>query len=537
MPRCFKSEGDSHPMKRLARRVVCVLGATVVVLGCGPDLPERTPVAAESKGDPQLQPTEPPSGQTVPDNSGSDGKRGNDDGQTQVEDDPKERLPQGQDKRDRRTAPRADDLAQDPRSQEIREGLRRGLVSLESPGRFAPQGLVSREHFAAMIYSILDVFGVDPKAIQPTAAFDDVAPSRWSSRAIGVLDRLGVMGAIAPGTFAPEDKLTRAQAAVAVWALVKHGLHLRSGLPAQAPDVPEIVPRRSYVDLDGHWAEDRIVALSGFCRAEQGGEVPGRRFGADRASTRSHATGVLVRAMVCFETGQLPEWAKGRPDPSKAPVPDEEVLALCEPATLARREELLNVLADLPLGERDVDPAALGRSHEACVLGLLPGALATNLRTGVPASILVSQAVQETGWCRSKLALEGVNFHGQKAKFDQSYFRYWNGASIEIESSESPSGGGSKVRSSFMRFSHPDFSFYSVPERFLIPGLPYRSCMGRRHDAVAFIRCIGPSWAVHRDYANLVLEHRSQFRASSRPNLRLAQCDLKPEEWAVDGGF
>ena len=431
---------------------------------------------------------------------------------------------------------RFDDIAGDPREREIIEGVRRGIIEGNGDGRFVPQGTVTRELYAAMIYSVLDVFGVDVAAVSPAGRSSDVEPTRWSARAIGVLNQLGIMGEVSLGRFDPAGPLTRAQAAVAVFGLVQHGLHLRQ--PSQsAPAIPEIVPRRSYTDLGSHWAAQRIVSVSGFCRADQGGDVGGPAFGPDRLSTRSHAIGVLVRALVCFETGRMPDWAKPLPEAPAEPVTDQQVLGLCETTDPSRRRALLHDLGNLPYGERPYDLAAWGRSHEACVLGLLPAALYSNLRTGVPASILIGQAIQETGWCRSLLARTGLNFHGQKAKFDRSYFRYWDGRTIQIDSSESPTGGGQVQRSTFMRFAHPDFGFYAVPERFLVPGLPYRSCMSRRADPVAFIQCVGQYWAVHRDYAAHVLDHRATFRAPSRPNLRLPLCDLKPDEWAVDSGF
>lgn len=430
-----------------------------------------------------------------------------------------------------------DDLAGDPRETEIREGVRRGIVEATDATRFVPHGVVTREQFAAMLFSVLDVFGVDVGAEPtPSGPFSDVQPGRWSYRAIGVLDRLGIMGAVAEGRFEPSAALTRAQAGVAVWALVRHGLYLRHAGQG-SPEIPAVVARRDYDDLANHWAQARLVELSGFCRAEQGGDISGRWFGPDRASTRSHATGVLVRALICFETGRMPPWARPLPEGGDDPATDAEVLDLCETSDPQARAQLLEALSRLPFGERSVEPATWGKSTEACVLGLLPGALYANLKTGVPASILVGQAIQETGWCRSKLAQQGLNYHGQKAKFEQSYFRYWDGATIVIDSSESPTGGGKIVRSTFMRFSHPDYSFYSVPERFLVPGLPYRACMAKRADAVAFIRCVGQSWAVHREYTELVLEHRANFRSSLRPKLRLATCDLKPDEWLVDSGF
>lgn len=434
------------------------------------------------------------------------------------------------------------DLAADPRRLEIGEAFRRGIVTGRTPTLFEPDASLAREELAAIIYNALEDFQIALPREQSSQAqsFQDVDPQRWSARAIETLASLGIMGGTSKGVFEPEQSVTRAQVVVAVWGAVQRA---RSRVSDQSP-LPVVVARRSYADTSGHWAEARIAEMSGFCHADEGTETDADSFRPNRLSSRSHATGVIIRALDCFETGKLPVWVTPglpssptvTPSPS-GPTPTDDVLRLCESSVVAERQSALESLRRLNFGARTLNFAAMPKSHERCVLELLPGALYTNLKTGVPASILMGQAIQETGWCASELSLRGRNFHGQKAKFDVSNFTYWKGATIDIFSSESPTGGGRVVKSRFMAFSHPDHSFYSVAERLKIPGLPYQSCMARRSDTVGFIRCVGKSWAVHADYADLVLEHRAQFRAPSRPALRLGTCDLKVSEWALAPAF
>ena len=165
-------------------------------------------------------------------------------------------------------------------------------------------------------------------------------------------------------------------------------------------------------------------------------------------------------------------------------------------------------MSQLALGSNPATISDLAASQEDCVLGVLPAALYTDLKTGIPAPVLVGQAIQETGWCKSELAAKANNLHGQKATFDPKHFTYWQGESYSHLSSEDPDGKGKNVmRSSFMKFSHFEYSFYSAAERFLMAGSPYAHCLPDKAQDLAFLRCIGKVWAVDRNYADSVSAH------------------------------
>lgn len=424
-------------------------------------------------------------------------------------------------------APSFTDLSGDVRAREIEEAARLGFVHGFPDGSFKPLETITREQMAAVLFNALSAFGLSPTpAPRQVSGFPDVPTSRWSYRAIDTLHQLGVVSGLPGGRFEPASPVTRAQVAVMVHGLLKSA---RSRL-GKTRELPVVVVRRSYIDVGGHWAAASIAELSGYCHAETAVETTSDTFHPDAQASRSLATGSLVRALICLKTGALPEWVE------RGGVPTDS-LSLCESRGAAQRAVLVRGLASAPIGTRDFDLQEWAGNREACVLGLIPAALFVNLKTGVPASTLVGQAIQETGWCRSQLAREGLNFHGQKAKFSPSYFRYWDGSFVWINSTESPTGEGNKQLSKFMSFEHPDHSFYAVAERFILPGLPYNACMSLRSNPDAFIDCVGKTWAVHSDYADVVRRHIDNFRSESRPALRLRSCDLKPEEWQLDERF
>jgi hypothetical protein len=180
------------------------------------------------------------------------------------------------------------------------------------------------------------------------------------------------------GLFEPEQSVTRAQVVAATYGILQKA---RSRLGDRNP-LPVVVPRYAYKDIVGHWAESRIAEMSGYCRADQGTELDAVTFRPDDFSTRSHAAGALIRALLCFQTGKLPVWVLpgATPAPDK-PVPAADVLRLCESTVASERRSALESLRRLNFGGRALNYAAMPKSHERCVLELLPAALYTNLKT------------------------------------------------------------------------------------------------------------------------------------------------------------
>ena len=174
----------------------------------------------------------------------------------------------------------------------------------------------------------------------------------------------------------------------------------------------------------------------------------------------------------------------------------------------SNRQQAKDLLAQMKLGTSPVTVADLAKSQEDCVLGILPAALYTELKKNIPAAVLVGQAIQETGWCKSELAHKAGNLHGQKASFDAKHFTHWDGESYSHLSSEDPEGQGKNIqRSSFMKFTHFEFSFFSAAERFSLPGSPYTQCLTEKSRDLDFLNCIGKIWAVDQNYAQDVAKH------------------------------
>jgi flagellum-specific peptidoglycan hydrolase FlgJ len=191
-----------------------------------------------------------------------------------------------------------------------------------------------------------------------------------------------------------------------------------------------------------------------------------------------------------------------------------------------KRKSVIQKLANYSVGSRQVDLMGMKADKKVCVDEMKITAVYLNYVSGIPAGTLIGQALQETGFCASDLAQQANNFHGMKATSEKSNFKYWDGSYFKKSSTESVTGSGNNKVSDFMKFTHVDFSFYSVAERLVIDSLPYKKCLPSREKTEDFMRCVGKSWAVHGQYADAVLKHRADYG--------LAACELKKSEWKLE---
>ena len=222
-------------------------------------------------------------------------------------------------------------------------------------------------------------------------------------------------------------------------------------------------------------------------------------------------------------TGQTPSALDASPQGAQTAA---QTVCASAPGS-AERTAALTVIENYTLGSQPWNASTAASSPSACVNALKLAAVYVNLVSGVPAGTILGQAVQETGFCKSDLARQAFNFHGMKAHVPIASFTYWKGEKFRKASTESATGEGNLQVSDFMKFAHADHGFYALAERLLIPTLPYVSCFPSRDSSETFMRCIGKAWAVHTTYAQVVLQHRTQYT--------LAGCELKKKEWKLKG--
>ena len=95
-----------------------------------------------------------------------------------------------------------------------------GIVNGIGNGRFAPEALMTREEMAVMIRNYINVqyndvyFNTELASISAIETFaDDDNISSWAKGAVYSLAEMGLLNGKGNGNFAPQDKVTRAEAA------------------------------------------------------------------------------------------------------------------------------------------------------------------------------------------------------------------------------------------------------------------------------------------------------------------------------------
>ncbi|HHW43860.1 MAG TPA: S8 family serine peptidase [Desulfotomaculum sp.] len=103
---------------------------------------------------------------------------------------------------------------------DIRFALARGIVSGYPDGTFKPDQPVSRAEAAAIVDRVLQTAGTGDSRTYERSYRDWPAIPSWATGAVGRVTASGLMGGYPGGLFAPDEPMTRAQAAVLVWRLL-----------------------------------------------------------------------------------------------------------------------------------------------------------------------------------------------------------------------------------------------------------------------------------------------------------------------------
>jgi hypothetical protein len=118
-----------------------------------------------------------------------------------------------------------------------------GLIAGFPDGSYRPNDPVTRAQLATLLVKALGYVTADlPTSAPSGCAFTDVGPTDWFAGWVWQACQLGIMVGVGGGKFAPNDPVTRGQAATAVWKL--SGLDDKS---ATTGFVSESVIRKEHV--------------------------------------------------------------------------------------------------------------------------------------------------------------------------------------------------------------------------------------------------------------------------------------------------
>lgn len=96
-----------------------------------------------------------------------------------------------------------------------------GYIKGYPDGRFGPDQAVSRAEFAVFLARIMLSFPVAEQT-NSSSEFMDISSSDWFSPAVAQLNQAGIIYGAGDGSFQPQRSITRQEAAIMVWAWMRH---------------------------------------------------------------------------------------------------------------------------------------------------------------------------------------------------------------------------------------------------------------------------------------------------------------------------
>jgi len=185
------------------------------------------------------------------------------------------------------------DVQGDTYANEINRAVQLGFISgFAEDNTFRPQASLTREQLVSIVVEGLDVAPAAGSAAGNP--FSDVPANRWSAAKIQTARDLGIVSGYGNGSFRPTQEVTRAE----LIAIMRRAAEYENSTTTLVANQTGM----TFNDTTGHWANDVISDLSGFCGVATPLNETGSSFYPDRAAQRNYAAAAMVRLLDCTQT-------------------------------------------------------------------------------------------------------------------------------------------------------------------------------------------------------------------------------------------
>ncbi|MEM9087633.1 MAG: DUF3747 domain-containing protein [Cyanobacteria bacterium P01_F01_bin.53] len=181
------------------------------------------------------------------------------------------------------------DVAGDTYASEINRAVQLGFIKgFAEDNTFRPAAQLTREQLVSIVIEGLNVPDRDPVLGQ---FYPDVPPSRWSATKIEQARDLNIISGYQDGTFKPTQPVTRAE----LIAIMRRAAEYKNA----NVQVDSIGSPRTFSDTQGHWAQEVITNLSGYCGIATPLNESGSSFAPNTPAQRNYAAAAMVRLIDC----------------------------------------------------------------------------------------------------------------------------------------------------------------------------------------------------------------------------------------------
>lgn len=190
------------------------------------------------------------------------------------------------------------DIRNDIYAQEIQQAVEIGFISGFEDDTFRPQETLTREQLVSMVLESLSRIPGVAIAI-PTAAsgspYADVDASRWSAAKIQFAQQNNIVSGYEDGTFRPTQPVTRAE----MMAVLRRAAEYSRAQRGLSLDLPVTQQSITFSDTTGHWAQNLISQMSGYCGIATPYNETGTAFAPETSALRNYAAAATLRMFNC----------------------------------------------------------------------------------------------------------------------------------------------------------------------------------------------------------------------------------------------
>ena len=191
------------------------------------------------------------------------------------------------------------DTAQDIYKDEIEQAVALGFIAGFKDNTFRPEASLTREQLVSMVIGALSTVSdlqIQTPDVATTQSYPDVASDRWSAAKIQWAQENDIVKGYEDGSFRPEQPVTRAELMAVLEGAAKF-VNTRRGV---ASELSLQSTPTNFDDLAGHWAENKVQTMSGFCQVASPYNEVGTSFYPNNPAGRNYAAAATLRMHNCI---------------------------------------------------------------------------------------------------------------------------------------------------------------------------------------------------------------------------------------------
>ncbi|MEM9275640.1 MAG: DUF3747 domain-containing protein [Cyanobacteria bacterium P01_F01_bin.143] len=191
------------------------------------------------------------------------------------------------------------DTAQDIYRDEIEQAVALGFVAGFKDDTFRPEEPLTREQLVSMVIGALSTVSdlqVQTPDVATTQSYPDVARDRWSAAKIQWAQENQIVKGYEDGTFRPQQPVTRAE----LMAVLEGAAKFVNTTRGKASELALSSATTNFDDISGHWAENKVETMSGFCQVASPYNEVGSSFFPNNPSGRNYAAAATLRLHNCI---------------------------------------------------------------------------------------------------------------------------------------------------------------------------------------------------------------------------------------------